>query len=91
MIKLATLLMASFIYVALKYPSFVIFQTTDLVCEGNNDKAAVTIQLTGQYGTSSSNSFFLPYPLQNLNNFFSSVFSELHMTLVLHNVDLIGL
>lgn len=37
--------MASFIYIALKCPSFLIFQTTDLVCEGKNDKAAVTIQL----------------------------------------------
>lgn len=62
--------MASFIYIALKCPSFLIFQTTDLVCEGKNDKAAVTIQLTGQYGTGSSSSFFLPYPLQNLNNLF---------------------
>lgn len=61
--------MASFTYLALKCPSFLIFQTTDLVCEGKNDKAAVTIQLTGQYGTSSSTSFFLP--LQNRNNLFS--------------------
>lgn len=83
--------MASFIYIALKCPSFLIFQTTDLVCEGKNDKAAVTIQLTGQYGTGSSSSFFLPYPLQNLNNLFSLVCSELRMTLVLHNVDFIGL
>lgn len=51
-----------------------------LVVWGEDDKAAVTIQLTGQYGTSSSNSFFLPYPLQNVNNFSSSAFSELHMT-----------
>lgn len=91
MIQLATLLMSSFIYIGLKCPSFLVFQTIDLLCEGENDKAAVTIQFTGQYETSSSNSFFLPYPLQNLNNLFSSACSELHMTLVLHNVDFIGL
>lgn len=91
MIELAILLMPSFIYIALKCPSFLIFQTTGLVCEGKNDKADMAIQLNGQYGTSSSNSFFCPCPLQNLNNLFSSVCSELHMTLVLHNVDFIGL
>lgn len=91
MIQLATLPMASFIYIGLKCPSFLMFQTIDLLCEGENDKAAVTIQLTGQYGTNSSNSFFLPYPLQNLNNVFFSACSELHMTLVLHDVDFIGL
>lgn len=87
MVQLATLPMASFIYIGLKCPSFLIFQTIGLLCEGENDKAAVTIQLTGQYGTSSFNSFFLPYTLQNLNHLFSSVLLELHMTLVLHNVD----
>lgn len=91
MLQLATLLMAYFTYMGLKCPSFLIFQTIDLLCEGKNDKAAVAIQLTGQCGTSSSNSFFLPYPLQNLNNLFSSACCELHMTLVLHNVDFIGL
>lgn len=63
MVQLATLPMASFIYIGLKCPSFLIFQTIGLLCEGENDKAAVTIQLTGQYVTSSFNSFFLPYTL----------------------------
>ena len=91
MVQSATLLMAYFIYIGLKCPSFLTFQAIGLPYEGENDKAAVTIQLTGQYGTSSSNSFFFPYTLQNINNLFSLVCSELHMTLVLHDVDFIVL
>lgn len=37
--------MASFIYIGLKCPSFLIFQIIDLLWEGENDKEATTIQL----------------------------------------------
>lgn len=62
--------MAFLIYIGLKCPSFLTFQAIHLLREGKNDKAAIAVQLTGQYKTSSSNSFFLPYPLRNLNNLF---------------------